>query len=92
MANLKISRGISVDDIGFCMPLGLLKKHSEKNESSVLDNIKSHDIQFSKLNPQNLVIHLNKSDFIINMLKNDMVNKIPRPHLNNFKPQIIEFR
>lgn len=92
MANLKISKINSTDEIGFRMPIDVLQKYSEKNKGLSLNNITlSQDIQTSLLNPQYLTIHLNKSDFINDVLKNEIVN-IPQNQLQNTKPSIIEFR
>lgn len=88
MANLKIGIGNSMNDIGFRMPIDILKKYSEKSQVSLLNL----NMMISELNPQHILIHLNKSDFINNMLKNDEVNKISLPHLKSSKPRIIEFR
>lgn len=88
MANLKIGIGNSMNDIGFRMPIDILKKYSNKSQDSLLNQ----NMMISDLNPQHILIHLNKSDFINNMLKNNEVDEIPQPHLKNSKPRIIEFR
>lgn len=93
MANLKIGKGNSVDSIAFHIPLYILKKHSVENQDPLLNNITSNqDITTTQLNSGNVMIHLNKSDFINNMLKNNMVGNIPQRQVPNSKPRIIEFR
>lgn len=93
MANLKIGRGNSVDSIAFRMPLNILKKHSEKKQDSHLNNIISNqDNMTTELNSQNIIIHLNKSIFINDMLKNDLIDDIPRCQFQNPNPSIIEYR
>lgn len=92
MANLKIGKGNSADDIGFHMPYGVLQKHSGNTQLSLLNNIiTSQDMTISERNPQHVLIHLNKSNFINGMLKDDKI-QISQPHLQNSKPHIIEFR
>lgn len=92
MANLKIGRGNSTDDIGFRMPLGVLQKHSGNTFHSLLNNIiSSQDIETSEINPQHVLIHLNKSKFLRDMLKDDDI-RIFQPYLQDSKPHIIEFR
>lgn len=92
-SNLRIGKGNSMNDIGFRLPFDIIRKHSGKNQNSVLNKIlSSQDMNITELNPQYVLIHLDKFDFINNMLKNDMVNKIPQLHLQNCNPQIIEFR
>lgn len=92
MANLKISKINSMDEIGFRMPIDVLKKYSEKNKSLSLNKVTSSQyVKTSQLNSQYLTIHLNKSDFINDVLKNDTVNILPN-QLQNTKPSIIEFR
>lgn len=92
IANLKIVRQNSVGDIGFRMPLGILLKYTENNKSSVLSSILESEDITSESNSNSLIIRLNKSDFINDVLKNDMINQIPHPQLQNSKPRIIEFR
>jgi len=94
MANLKIGIGNSIDSIGFRMPINVLQKHSVDNKNLVLSNIMSSKDTVTTIDPsrQNIIINLNKLDFINNMLKNDMINKIPQHSLKNSKPRIIEFR
>jgi len=94
MANLKIGKENSVHDIGFRVPFNVLQKYSGKNQVSLLNNLKSNQIKVttSESNPQNVFIHLNKSDFIKNTLKNDVVSKILPSHLHKSKRYIIEFR
>lgn len=92
MGNLKISKIESTDEIGFRMSIDVLKKYSEKNKDLTLNKMTlSQDMKTSLLNSQYLTIHLNKSDFINNVLKNDVVN-IPSNQLQSTKPSIIEFR
>lgn len=94
MANLKIGRGNSEDDIGFRITFNVLEKLSGKNQGFISNNLFScqNNMTTLKLNPQNVFIHLNKSDFINDVLKSDVVDKTPRPHSQIFKPRIIEFR
>jgi len=94
MANLKIGRGNSVDDIGFCMPLHVLEKHSGSNQESLMNNLSTNldNMSTSKINPQNICIQLNKFDFINSTLKNNVVDKFLRPQIQKSKPRIIEFR
>lgn len=93
MANLKIGRGNSINSFAFRIPLYILKKHSEENQDSLLNNITSNqDMTTTELNSENVMIHLNKSEFINDMLKNDMPDNIPQCQLPNSKPRIIEFR
>lgn len=91
MVNLKVGRGNSKDDIGFRMPLNILQNHSGQN-IDLNNKILSQYITISEKNPLNLIINLNKSDFINDMLKTDMVDSIPQIQLKNCKPHIIEFR
>lgn len=93
MGNLKLGRGNSINDIGFHMPLNILQKHSGR--SFDLNNIvlnQRMNITTSEKNIPSFIIHLNKSDFINDMLKTDMVDSISQIHLKNCKPHIIEFR
>lgn len=94
MANLKLGTRNSVDSIGFRLPIDVPLKHSGQNQDSVLSNIiSSHNgVTTTDSTGHNIIINLNKSDFINNMLKNDMIDKIPQPYLQNSKPRIIEFR
>lgn len=78
-------------DIGFRLPLGILLKYTENNKSAVLSRILAFQDITSESNSNSLIIHLNKSDFINDMLKNDMINQISH-QLSNSKPRIIEFR
>lgn len=89
MANLKVGMGNSVNDIGFRMPLDILKKYSGKSQNLLINQ---NMIKISKLNPHYVLIHLNKSDFINNILKNDEVNKDSQLNLQSSKPRIVEFR
>jgi hypothetical protein len=92
MANLKVGKGNSMDNIGFHIPLSILQKHSSNTKHSLLTNIiSSRDMTTSEMNPQIVLIHLNKSNFINDMLKDDEI-QIPQPCMQNFKPRIIEFR
>lgn len=92
IANLKIGKGKSINDIGLRMPLNILQKHSGKNQDSLKDFIKSnHEITTSELNPQHVIIHLNKCVFINDILKND-INITRQHHIQNSKTRIIEFR
>lgn len=90
IANLKIGKGNSMNDIGLHMPLNILQKHFGTN--SLKDfKIPSHEITTSQLNPYHVIIHLNKYDFINNILKNNI--GITRQHcVQNSKPCIIDFR
>lgn len=94
MTNLKIGRGNSEDDIGFHITLNVLEKLLGKNQGFISNNLFScqNNMTPLKLNPQNVFIHLNKSDFINDVLKSDVVDKTPQPHSQTFKPRIIEFR
>lgn len=94
MANLKIGKGNSEDDIGFRIPINVLKKHLGKSQGCISNNLfsRQNNMTTFKLNPQNICIHLNRSDFINDVLKSDVVDKTPRPHSQIFKPRIIEFR
>jgi len=90
IANLKIGKGNSMTDIGLRMPLNILQKHSGTN--SLKDfTIPSYKITTSESNPRHVIIHLNKYDFISDILKNDI--DITHQHgMQNSKPHIIEFR
>jgi len=90
IANLKIGKVNSMNDIGFHMPLHILQKHFGTNPLKDF-KIPSHEITTSQLNPQHLTIHLNKHDFINNILKNNI--DITHQHcMQNSKPCIIDFR
>jgi hypothetical protein len=90
IANLKIGKGNSMNDIGLRMPLNILQKHFGTNSFKDF-KIPSHEITTSQLNPQHVIIHLNKNDFINDVLKNNI--DVTRRHcIQNSKPCIIEFR
>lgn len=90
IANLKIGKGNSMNDIGFHMPLNIIQKHF--GADSLKDfKIPSHEITTSKLNPQHLIIHLNKYDFINDILKNN-IDLTRQQCMQNSKPVIIDFR
>lgn len=92
MANLKISKINSTGEIGFRMPIDVLQKYSEKNKGlSLIKITSSQDIKTLQMNSQYLTMQLNKSDFINDVLKNDIVNILPN-QLQSTKPSIIEFR
>lgn len=92
MANLKIGKGNSMDNIGFYIPFNVLQKHSRNTKHSLINNItSSQDIAISEINPQQVLIHLNKTNFINDMLKDDET-QISQPSMQNSKPHIIEFR
>ncbi|XP_026811530.1 probable arginine--tRNA ligase, mitochondrial [Rhopalosiphum maidis] len=89
IANLKIGKGNSMNDIGLRMPLNILQKHFGTNSFKDF-KIPSHEITTSQLNPQHVIIHLNKNDFINDVLKNNI--DVTRRHcIQNSKPCIIEF-
>jgi len=94
MAHIKIGTGNAVGNIGFRIPINVLQKHSGENRNSVLNNIifSQNTLTKTDSNQQNVIINLNKFDFINAVLKNDMIEKIPQPHLQSSKPRIIEFR
>lgn len=96
MANIKLGTGNSIGSIGFRISVNVLQKHSGENRDTVLNNMISSSSQdtltTTDSNQQNVIINLNKSDFITTVLKNDMIEKIPQPHLQSSKPRIIEFR
>ncbi|XP_015374575.1 PREDICTED: probable arginine--tRNA ligase, mitochondrial, partial [Diuraphis noxia] len=89
IANLKIGKVNSMNDIGFHMPLNILQKYFGTNP--LIDfKIPSHEITTSQLNPQHLIIHLNKHEFINDILKNNI--DITCQHcIQNSKPSIIDF-
>lgn len=90
IANMKIGKGNSMNDIGLHMPLNILQKHFRTNSLKDL-KITSHEITTSQLNPHYVMIHLDKYDFINNILKNNI--GITRQHcVPNSKPCIIDFR
>ena len=90
IAHLKIGKGNSMNDIGLHMPLNILHKHFGTN--SLKDfKIPSHEITTSQFNPRHVIIHLNKYDFINDILKNQ-IDITHQPCMKNSKPYIIEFR
>ncbi|XP_050442821.1 probable arginine--tRNA ligase, mitochondrial [Adelges cooleyi] len=92
MINLKIGTGVTEDSIGFRMSLDVLKKQSSENKTSLLTSITSDkSLHDTAINSNTLVIHLNKYEFLQNVLQNDVVKKVDPSELLNKKPYIIEF-
>lgn len=79
-----------MNDIGLHIPLNILQKYFGTNSFKDF-KIPNHEITFSQLNPQYVIIHLNKYDFINSILKNNI--DITHQHcMQNSKPYIIDFR